>query len=391
MLLNIPVLVYSIFFIVLVTTTEQSGGEIGVVGRTNIQHHALVFLILACIPVVTAVLACISDFVRRMKLSKVYDGEGKVIKSYGCFRRYPPFLPDEAFTSKENYDSVYQSLTKKRKQQQQQQKKDEEDNFHDTSTGWALITGASRGIGRAIAISLARRNIPVVLVARDLEKLQNLSTLIEDCYGVKTMAIQCDIGSDDDLNAMMDSLKQAKVVIDILVNNAGSADCNEFVDSSHEKIDQLAGVNLLGPTKLTNAVGNLMKARRRGRIVFISSIAAATPGLPTGAMYGAVKTYQRSLACALGRELEPYGIGVTCMMPGGTRNTSLASLGNFESSIVFKIPFLNTTPEVVAEMTVKSMVFGRHEVVTGGFYILGSLLMVIVPHRFSLLVAEVLF
>ncbi len=123
MLLNIPVLVYSIFFIVLVTTTEQSGGEIGVVGRTHIQHHALVFLILACIPVVTAVLACISDCVRRMKLSKVYDGEGKVIKHFGCFRRYPPFLPDEAFTSKQKYDSVYESLTKKKNSSRKEMKK----------------------------------------------------------------------------------------------------------------------------------------------------------------------------------------------------------------------------------------------------------------------------
>jgi short-subunit dehydrogenase len=386
MLLNIPVLIYAVFIIVLATTTESGEGEKGLVG-TKIQHHALVFLILACIPIVTAILACISDFVRRMKLSTVYDGEGKAVTSF-VFRRYPPFLPDEAFTSKQKYDSVYESLTKKRKQQQE---RDEEDNAHTPTTGWALVTGASRGIGRAIAISLARRKIPVVLVARDLEKLQNLSSLIQDCYGVKTMAIQCDIGSDDDLNAMMNSLKQAKVDIDILVNNAGLAACHEFVDSSHEKIDQLAGVNLLGPTKLTNAVGNLMKARRRGRIVFISSIAAATPGLPTGAMYGAVKTYQRSLACALGRELEHYGIGVTCIMPGGTRDTSLAWLGNFEGSLMFKFPFLNTTPEVVAEMTVKAMVFGRHEVVTGFVYILLFILKRIVSDRFTLLLSEFLF
>ena len=380
MLVNIPIIFYSSILASII--------------NNETSHNAILasqpMMVLYCLPVAATILTWISDLPRQLKLSKLYDSNGQPIRAIaiGAWKKYLPFLPDAKFASRKEYDSVHQYLMQKQKNKKSILKnKNACNNTHKPS--WALVTGASKGIGRAIAISLARRNIPVVLVARDSEKLQSLSQLIQECYGVKTMVVKCDIGSDDNLNAMMDALAKACIEIEILVNNAGLGETCEFIDLSPEKMEQMNQVNVMGTTKLTHRFGSEMMKRRRGRIVIVSSLAGAMPGVPTAAMYAATKSYQRSLSSSLGRELEGYGVGVTCVMPGAVTDTNFQSDANMMDSTIFKFPIGGLTPEIVAEIAVRAVISGRQEVFVGWMnVIMGRLMSTLLPARLQMLICE---
>ena len=369
MLANIPILLYAalLFF-----ATRASNVDLASVAAA-----------LCAVPLFATALTILTDIPRRIKLSKLYDSAGLTVR---VWQKRLSFLPDASFESPEKYESIYRSLVKK------QQTKTESSLISEENASWALVTGASKGIGRAIAISLARRNIPIVLVARDVDKLQNLSQQIKECYGVQTLVVKCDIGRDNDVNALMETLLEKSIEIDILFNNAGIGETGQFIEMSAEKMEQMFQVNLRGTTMMTQRFVAQMKKRRRGRVVFISSITGAMPGIPTSAMYAATKSYQRSMSGALGRELEGYGIGVTCAMPGAVTETNFASSANMEDSVIFKVPVGGLTPEIVAEKAVNAMIAGRQEVFIGWMYvIMGNFMSNFLPNRLLMLICEFTF
>ena len=189
MLVNIPIIFYSSILASIINNETSH----------NAISASQPMMVLCCLPVAATILTWISDLPRQLKLSKLYDSNGQPIRAIaiGAWKKYLPFLPDAKFASRKEYDSVHQYLMQKQKNKKSILKNKNACNSSTHKPSWALVTGASKGIGRAIAISLARRNIPVVLVARDSEKLQSLSQLIQECYGVKTMVVKFDIGCDD--------------------------------------------------------------------------------------------------------------------------------------------------------------------------------------------------
>ena len=168
-----------------------------------------------------------------------------------------------------------------------------------------------------IAIELARYKIPVILNARDQTRLKELATMIEECYGVPTKVIISDFTNKDAASEVMKMISdEMNLDVDILINNAGIGDTRELVEMDLQKIQDIINVNVLTVSKLCQMLGEKMKQRRRGRIVIISSITGIAPGVPTSATYAATKAYLNSFAVSIGMELEPYGIGVSCIMPG---------------------------------------------------------------------------
>ena len=338
-------------------------------------------------PLVAIVVSWMSELPRKQKLSKLYDANGTLINYWK--KASSPFLPVEEFTSKAEYDGIHDYLVQQQQQAKELKKDDGTRPAAGNTASWALVTGASQGIGRAIAISLARRNIPVVLVARDVKKLEQLSRLIKECYGVQTLVIPCDLNSNGAAEKISDALAKATCDIDILVNNAGIGETCDLVDMTPDRIDQLCQVNIVSTTKLTQLLGSKMKARQRGRIVIISSLTGAVPGVPTTAVYAATKSYQRSLATSLGREMESYGVGVSCIMPGAVKETSFAAIANMSDSVVWKLPFGGLTPEIVAESAVRAMLFGHREVVVGWINIvMVRVVSILLPRRLTVLVCE---
>jgi len=333
-------------------------------------------------PLVAIALSWVSTLRAQIKLSKVYDGDGRVVSRWD--KHLPPFLPDDEFVSKERCNALRMTLIS-------QQKKNGEgaDADNGKSISWALVTGASSGIGRAIAISLARRRIPVILVARDKSRLHHLSTSIEDCYGVHTLVIESDLSNIDAVTKISEILEKKNIDVDILVNNVGVGGTYEVVAMSDTTIDQLCQLNIVNTTKITQLLGAKMKAKGRGRIAFMSSLTGAVAGVPGTAVYAATKSYQRSFAASLGREMEDYGVGVTCIIPGAVAETKFASSANMANAIVWKFPIGRLTPEIVAESTVRSIIGGRQEIVVGWvnallIHVVGYL----IPSRLVMLIAE---
>jgi hypothetical protein len=165
--------------------------------------------------------------------------------------------------------------------------------------GYALVTGASSGIGRAISVELARYNIPLILVARDIIKLKTVANDIERHYNVKVKILQADLSTSDCAQRIYDATKGLNV--DILVNNAGVCTHGDFVDGDSVDIMNMMSVNMGAVTQLSQLYGRDMKERRRGRILIVSSISGALPGNPNVAVYAATKAYEKSFASLLGK------------------------------------------------------------------------------------------
>jgi uncharacterized protein len=215
---------------------------------------------------------------------------------------------------------------------------DEDDH---ASLGYALVTGASRGIGRAIAVELARYDIPLILVARDQDKLMELSYDVETCYGVKCYVIPADLSQHGIAERIYETTKAAKVKVDFLINNAGISTYNPC--SFHipiQRIYKMIQINTVAVTALTHLYGYDMKQRRRGRILIVSSILGAVSGITSVAVYAATKTFENSLSHSLSKDLEPYGVGVTCYQPGAVRETNLKSKSHSEHALCWKVTIL---------------------------------------------------
>lgn len=228
--------------------------------------------------------------------------------------------------------------------------------------GYALVTGASRGIGRAIAVELARYEIPLILVARDAERLTNLAYDIESCYGVRCCILAADLSKPGEAERVHNATSAAGLKVDILVNNAGYSLQGESMDFSVQKTNNLIQLNALSLSSLTHLYGKDMKERRRGRILMMSSICGATAGIPSVAVYAATKSFVNTLSLSLAQELEQYGCGVTLVMPGAVKDTEFKSRSDTHQALCWKIPFYPKTPQRVAESSIKALLRGETEV-----------------------------
>jgi len=231
--------------------------------------------------------------------------------------------------------------------------------------GYALVTGASSGIGRALAVELARYHIPLILVARDLDKLSTVAKDIETYYDVPCRILQADLNAVDCGKRIHAATKKAGLKVDILVNNAGVCAHGDFLEGDIEDVTRMVQVNIGAVTQLSQLYGKDMKERRRGRILITSSMAGVLPGNPSVAVYSATKAFGKSFSQSLGREMEKYGVGVTCLLPGAVKDTSFASRSNVEEAACFHFPGYAIEPELVAAEGIKSLMLGYPESYAG--------------------------
>ena len=170
----------------------------------------------------------------------------------------------------------------------------------------ALVTGATRGIGRAIATALAAAGVRLTLVARDERALERLADELN------AVALACDVGSGIDCERTLLAMGAAP---EILVNNAGHFVPASVEETSASEFEAALAVNLAGPFRIVSALLPAMRARGRGDIVTIGSIADHTT-LPGNAAYGASKHGLRALHEVLRAELRGTGVRATLISPG---------------------------------------------------------------------------
>jgi short-subunit dehydrogenase len=180
---------------------------------------------------------------------------------------------------------------------------------------WALVTGASAGIGKAFARALASEGINLILAARREEELAKLKNELEPKHGIEVGIVPVDLSADDFL-AVIDK-KTGGRDIDILVNNAGFGTSGFFHEIDQARETAMIKVNCIVPVALTRRYLPAMLKKKRGAVVFLSSIAANQPA-PLGITYAATKVFDLFIGEALHNELKGTGVSCLSVQPGAT-------------------------------------------------------------------------
>ena len=218
---------------------------------------------------------------------------------------------------------------------------------------WALVTGASSGIGEAFARQLAETGLNLVLVALPEEKLKKVADVLQSQYSVRTRVVPVDLSQGDFLPVIQQAT--ADLQVGLLVNNAGIATTGRFLDNDLAAELAMVHINNCAPLILAHHFGRLMQQRGRGGIIFVSSIAAYA-AIPSMSNYAASKAHDLVFAEGLARELRQDGISVLALCPGPMR-TNLWPAG---SSLFFPM-----RPEIVAKIALKKL--GRKTTVVAGW------------------------
>lgn len=226
--------------------------------------------------------------------------------------------------------------------------------------GWALVTGASAGLGVEFARQLAKRGHDIVLVARRRQRLEELAAELEKNTKVKTLVLESDLGVAGASAALLAELTKRDILPEILVNNAGVGAHGPAIDFPLEKAAAMIQLNITSLTELSIALGGKMAARGRGAIVNVASIGAFQP-TPFFGTYAATKAYVESFSGALTHELAPRGVRVLCHCPGPTR-TEFNDAGGVT---VEGGDFFYMTAEQCVRIALHAMDRGKRLVVTG--------------------------
>jgi 3-oxoacyl-[acyl-carrier protein] reductase len=220
----------------------------------------------------------------------------------------------------------------------------------------ALVTGASRGLGRSIAVGLARAGARVACVARDVEKLQ--STVAEiTAAGGTAQALACDVTSSESVQQTVEAVLESWEKLHILVNNAGITRDGLIPRMQDDQWDDVISTNLRGPFLFTRAATRPMMQARYGRIVNIASVSGLM-GNPGQANYSASKAGLIGMTRSVARELATRKITVNAIAPGFIETEMTAALGE------------KVLEEVVARVPVRRL--GHPDEVLGAVLFLAS-------------------
>jgi 3-oxoacyl-[acyl-carrier protein] reductase len=236
----------------------------------------------------------------------------------------------------------------------------------------ALVTGASRGLGHAIALGLARAGARVACVARNAEKLQATVAEITTAGGT-AQAFECDVTSGDSVQQTVDAVLESWDKLNILINNAGITRDTLIPRMADEQWDEVINTNLRGAFLFTRAVSRPMMQARYGRIVNIASVSGLM-GNPGQANYSASKAGLIGMTRSVARELAPRKITVNAIAPGFIETEMTQALGEkVLEEVVSRVPLrrLGKPDEVVAAVlflasSAAAYVTGQVLVVDGG-------------------------
>ena len=185
-----------------------------------------------------------------------------------------------------------------------------------SNKGTALITGASTGIGSVYADRLAKRGYDLILVARSLDKLNEVANRIQSSTNRKVETLQADLTIPADVQKVVDRLATDSSIT-ALVNNAGIAAANKLLESDPNYLDQMIQLNVTALTRLALAAAPAFVARANGIIINIGSIVALAPELLNGT-YSGTKAYVQNFSTSLKNELAGKGVTVQVVLPGAT-------------------------------------------------------------------------
>lgn len=241
-----------------------------------------------------------------------------------------------------------------------------------------VVTGASSGIGAAFARAYAARGCNLVLVARRLNRLEDLAHDLIDRHGIKVTSLAADLGKRDDVKHLLERLSELEIQPDGLINNAGYSLAHTFARTTAEQQMDFVEVCVTTPTYLAHGLLDHMLQQGYGRIINVSSMVAFSPGAAGHTLYPAAKSYMLKFSRSLAAEVADKGVLVTALCPGSTESEFQTANGMQEVLRNKKSRFVQTAEEVVAA-AIRANEAGREVIVTGLFNKFAVAMMTLLP------------
>ncbi len=227
-----------------------------------------------------------------------------------------------------------------------------------------LVTGASAGIGRELALVFAAHDFDLVLVARRRERLEALAQEIKGKFGVTAHVVVADLADPNAPRALFDEMTTRRIMVDALVNNAGYSVPGFFRDTKWDAQRALIQVMVTAVAELCHLFGPGMAARNYGRIINVASLAGHLPGAAGGTLYAASKSFVIKMSESLSLEYQGRNVNVTALCPGFTYSEFHDVAGN--RAEVSKMPkALWTEADVVAREAYEAVMAGRPVIING--------------------------
>ena len=250
---------------------------------------------------------------------------------------------------------------------------------------WALVTGASAGIGRALAEELAKGGTHLVLTARRQDRLISIARDLSAKHNIRSEIFVADLAQPSAPEAIFQFAEQKRLKIDLLVNNAGFGQYGELHSTDIDRLLQMVQVNCTAVLHLTRLFVPAMVARRGGDVLIVASTAAfqAVPYITT---YAATKVFDLYLAEGLAEELQPYGIRVCALCPG-TTSSEFHEIAGHPAHSRGRVQ----SAETVARNGLKALAAGKSYVISGVGNYLGAHGERLVPRRFVTRIAARMF
>jgi hypothetical protein len=250
---------------------------------------------------------------------------------------------------------------------------------------WALVTGASAGIGVALAEELAAGGTHLVLTARRRDRLEELAKTLAAKHKVKTEIFVADLTKPLAPQEIFDFTKQKGLEIDLLINNAGFGAYGEFPAVETSRLLEMVQVNCTAVVHLTRLYLPEMVARKRGDVIILAST-ASFQAVPYISVYAATKAFDLLLAEGLAEEMKPYGIRVCALCPGSTESEFHTVAHQPDRTIKTQ-----QTAQEVARTGLKALAAGKSYVISGLGNYLGAHGERLVPRRFVTRIAAGMF
>lgn len=250
---------------------------------------------------------------------------------------------------------------------------------------WALVTGASAGIGVALATELAAGGSHLVLTARRLDRLQTLADTLKKAHAIQAEVFAADLARHEAPEEIYSFTRQKGITVALLVNNAGFGQYGELPRVQTQRLLDMVQVNCTSVVHLTRLFLHDMVARRRGDILILAST-AAFQAVPYIATYAATKAFDLLFAEGLAEEMKPYGIRVCALCPGSTESEFHVVAGQEQFTRKNQ-----ETAQKVARTGLQALAAGKSYVISGLGNYLGAHSQRLVPRRTVTRVAANLF
>ena len=248
----------------------------------------------------------------------------------------------------------------------------------DLSGRTALVTGASSGIGAAMARQLAAWKCDLVLTARRADRLEALAAELRSAHGVAATVVPADLSDRAGPQRLVDAVHQGGAPLDIVINNAGFGVWEAFTRMTWERNAELLQLNIVSLVELCHRLlPDLLARPHRAHILNVASTAAFQP-IPFFASYGASKSYVLAFSEALAAELKSTNVRVTCVCPGGT-TTEFFDVSGQKLNAMARGALMSA--ERCAAIGLRAMLRGKRVVVPGGLNKVGAFSTRLVPRR----------